>query len=47
MAERVRFHHNPMPRGRILHWMLEEVGAPDDTKMLSFEKPEALQRVSN
>jgi glutathione S-transferase len=40
MAERVTFYHNPVSRGRIVHWMLEEVGAPYDTKILSFDKRE-------
>ncbi len=29
-----------MSRGRIAHWMLEEVGAPYDLEILSFEKGE-------
>ena len=40
MMERVTFYHNPMSRGRIAHWMLEETGAPYDVKILSFEKGE-------
>ena len=40
MMERVTFYHNPMSRGRIAHWMLEESGAPYDVKILSFEKGE-------
>ena len=40
MSERITFYHNPMSRGRIVHWMLEETGAPYDTKILSFEKRE-------
>ena len=38
--ETITFYHNPMSRGRIVHWMLEEVGAPYDTQVLSFEKGE-------
>ena len=40
MSDKVIFYHNPMSRGRIVHWMLEEVGAPYETKILSFEKSE-------
>jgi len=34
------FYHNPMSRGRIAHWMLEETGAPYETKVLDFTKGE-------
>jgi glutathione S-transferase len=40
MTETITFFHNPMSRGRIVHWMLEEVGAPYETKILSFDKGE-------
>ena len=40
MADELVFYHNPMSRGRIVHWMLEEVGVPYQTKVLSFEKRE-------
>ena len=40
MTEKITFYHNPMSRGRIAHWMLEEVGAPYDVKILSFDKRE-------
>jgi glutathione S-transferase len=30
------FYHNPMSRGQIIRWMLEEVGAPYDTEILDF-----------
>jgi glutathione S-transferase len=40
MTERITFYHNPMSRGRIAHWMLEEAGAPYDVKILSFDKNE-------
>jgi glutathione S-transferase len=32
------FYHNPQSRGRIAHWMLEEVGVPYKTELLSFDK---------
>jgi glutathione S-transferase len=28
MNEEIFFYHNPMSRGRMVHWMLEEIGAP-------------------
>lgn len=31
------FYTHPMSRGRIIRWMLEEVGAPYETKVLDFE----------
>lgn len=31
------FYTNPMSRGRIIRWMLEEVGQPYDTKVLAWE----------
>jgi glutathione S-transferase len=31
------FYTNPMSRGRIIRWMLEEVGQPYDTKILAWE----------
>ncbi|MCU1278406.1 MAG: glutathione S-transferase [bacterium] len=40
MSDVITFFHNPMSRGRIVHWMLEEVGAPYEVKLLSFEKAE-------
>ena len=30
------FYHNPMSRGQIARWMLEEVGAPYDTEILDY-----------
>jgi glutathione S-transferase len=36
----ITFYHNPMSRGRIAHWMLEEVGVPYTVKLLDFEKQE-------
>jgi glutathione S-transferase len=30
------FYHNPMSRGQIIRWMLEEVGVPYDTEILDY-----------
>jgi glutathione S-transferase len=40
MNETIVFYHNPMSRGQIVHWMLEESGAPYETKILDFDKRE-------
>ena len=40
MSELV-FYTNPMSRGRIIRWMLEEVGQPYDTKVLRWETGDA------
>ena len=34
------FFYNPQSRARIVHWMLEEVGAPYSVKLVNFEKGE-------
>ena len=34
------FYHNPQSRGRIVHWMLEETGAPYRFELLNFETHE-------
>jgi glutathione S-transferase len=36
MAEELVFYTNPMSRGRIVRWMLEEVGAPYRTELLMW-----------
>jgi glutathione S-transferase len=36
MATDLIFYTNPMSRGRIIRWMLEEVGAPYDTMVLDY-----------
>jgi glutathione S-transferase len=32
------FYHNPQSRGRIVRWMLEEVGAPYDTEVVPYDQ---------
>lgn len=36
MADKLTFYTNPMSRGRIARWMLEEVGQPYDTVVLEY-----------
>jgi glutathione S-transferase len=36
MTETLTFYTNPMSRGRIARWMLEEVGQPYDTVLLDY-----------
>ncbi|HWT12593.1 MAG TPA: glutathione S-transferase family protein [Allosphingosinicella sp.] len=36
MTESLTFYTNPMSRGRIVRWMLEEVGAPYETVVLDY-----------
>lgn len=40
MADNITFFHNPQSRARIVHWMLEEIGAPYQTEILDFTKRE-------
>ncbi|MDB4984939.1 MAG: glutathione S-transferase [Myxococcaceae bacterium] len=40
MSDEIVFYHNPMSRGRIVHWMLEEVGAAYRIEVLRFDKGE-------
>jgi len=37
MSDELVFYTNPMSRGRIVRWMLEEVGAPYRTEILGYE----------
>lgn len=32
------FYHNPQSRGRIVRWMLEEVGAPYETEIVPYDQ---------
>jgi glutathione S-transferase len=36
MADQLTFYTNPMSRGRIIRWMLEEVGQPYETVVLDY-----------
>ncbi len=36
MASDIIFYHNPMSRGQIVRWMLEEVGVPYDVEILDY-----------
>ncbi len=36
MTKALTFYTNPMSRGRIVRWMLEEVGAPYETQVLQY-----------
>jgi len=36
MADGVVYHTNPMSRGRIARWMLEEVGAPYERRIIQY-----------
>jgi glutathione S-transferase len=36
----VTFYTHPQSRGRMVHWLLEELGAPYDMKILDFDKRE-------
>ena len=40
MTANVTLYFNPLSRARTAHWMLEEVGAPYDLKLLDFAKKE-------
>jgi glutathione S-transferase len=47
MSDEIILYTNPMSRGRIAHWMLEEVGAPYRIELVDFDrgtqkKPELL-----
>ena len=40
MTDAVVFYHWPMSRARMVHWMLEETGAPYRVELLNLEKGE-------
>jgi glutathione S-transferase len=40
MKDEIVLYHNPMSRSRMVHWMLEESGAPYRLELVSFEKGE-------
>ncbi len=40
MADKITFYYNPMSRGRIVHWMLEEVESDYEIKLLDWKKAE-------
>jgi len=40
MSDVVTFYYNPMSRARMAHWMLEEVQAPYEIKLIDFGKRE-------
>jgi glutathione S-transferase len=40
MTDIISFYTNPFSRGRIAHWMLEEVGAPYHVELLDFDRKE-------
>ena len=41
MSDELVFYTNPMSRGRIVRWMLEEVGQPYRTELLDYEAMKA------
>jgi len=38
MSEEIVFYSSPMSRGRMVHWMLEEVGAPYRFEVVNLER---------
>ena len=43
MADEMIFYHSPLSRGRIIHWMLEEVGAAYRVELIDLQKNEQKQ----
>ena len=40
MVDKVTLYTNPMSRGRTVHWLLDELGAPYDVKLIDLAKGE-------
>jgi glutathione S-transferase len=40
MSNEIVFYHSPMSRARMVHWMLEEVGAPYRIELVDLQKGE-------
>ena len=40
MTDSITFYTHPMSRGMTVHWLLEELGAPYEMKILDFDKRE-------
>ena len=38
MSEEILFYTSPMSRGRMVHWMLEEAGAPYRLQLVNLQK---------
>ena len=43
MSDDIVFYHNPMSRARMVHWMLEEVGAPYRIELVDLQKGQQKQ----
>ncbi|MGF7170654.1 glutathione S-transferase [Sphingobium xanthum] len=46
MAEKVQFYTNPMSRGQIVRWMLEEIGEPYDAHIVGYEGDDGMKSSS-
>lgn len=40
------FYHNPQSRGRIIRWMLEEIGQPYETEVIGYDEIKSPQYLS-
>lgn len=43
MSDSIQFYTNPMSRGQIVRWMLEEVGAPYDAHILGYDGEDGMK----